>query len=98
MLFGIMAIQIKRKAPNCHTILEVVRLRWGKAAHLVRQNAHAQVDSLQSCEHCLWKYCLFQGRGASVGQYAKTSPLRSHHSVVAWEWFKLQLIADGARL
>ena len=35
MLFGIMAIQIKRKAPNCHTILEVVRLRWGKAAHLV---------------------------------------------------------------
>ncbi|CAK0737642.1 hypothetical protein CVIRNUC_000946 [Coccomyxa viridis] len=35
MLFGIMAIQIKRKAPNCHTILEVVRLRWGRAAHLV---------------------------------------------------------------
>ena len=27
--------QIKRKAPNCHTILEVVRLRWGRAAHLV---------------------------------------------------------------
>ncbi len=27
--------QIKRKAPNAHTILEVVRLRWGKAAHLV---------------------------------------------------------------
>lgn len=35
MLFGIMAIQIKRKAPNAHTILEVVRLRWGKAAHMV---------------------------------------------------------------
>ena len=29
MLFGVMAIQVKRKAPNCHTILEVVRLRWG---------------------------------------------------------------------
>ena len=29
-------LQIKRKAPNCHTILEVIRLRWGKAAHLVR--------------------------------------------------------------
>ena len=36
MLFGVMAIQVKRKAPNCHTILEVVRLRWGTAAHLVR--------------------------------------------------------------
>jgi hypothetical protein len=36
MLFGVMAIQVKRKAPNCHTILEVVRLRWGTVAHLVR--------------------------------------------------------------
>ena len=36
MLFGVMAIQVKRKAPNCHTILEVVRLRWGVPAHLVR--------------------------------------------------------------
>jgi len=35
MLFGIMAVLIKRRAPNAHTILEVVRVRWGTAAHLV---------------------------------------------------------------
>lgn len=35
MLFGIMAVLIKRRAPNAHTILEVVRVRWGTAAHIV---------------------------------------------------------------
>jgi Na+/proline symporter len=50
MLFGIMAIQIKRKAPNCHTILEVVRLRWGKAAHLVSPcNMHASCSRVLHC-------------------------------------------------
>ena len=36
MLFGVLAVQIKRKAPNAHTILEIVRHRWGKWAHWVR--------------------------------------------------------------
>ena len=40
LLFGVMAIQIKRKAPTAHTILEVVRLRWGKAAHIVSAPFH----------------------------------------------------------
>ena len=35
MLFGVLAVQIKRRAPNAHTILEIVRHRWGVAAHLV---------------------------------------------------------------
>ena len=35
MLFGVLAVQIKRKAPNAHTILEIVRHRWGKWAHWV---------------------------------------------------------------
>eukprot|EP00271_Cylindrocystis_brebissonii_P005317 TRINITY_DN17306_c0_g2_i1.p1 TRINITY_DN17306_c0_g2~~TRINITY_DN17306_c0_g2_i1.p1 ORF type:complete len:683 (-),score=119.61 TRINITY_DN17306_c0_g2_i1:97-2145(-) len=34
LLFGVMAIEIKRKAPNAHTICEIVRARWGTAAHL----------------------------------------------------------------
>uniref|UniRef100_A0ACD5U4C8 Uncharacterized protein n=1 Tax=Avena sativa TaxID=4498 RepID=A0ACD5U4C8_AVESA len=35
LLFGIMAIEIKRKAPNAHTVCEIVRARWGTAAHVV---------------------------------------------------------------
>lgn len=35
LLFAILAVEIKRKAPNIHTILEVVLARWGKVAHIV---------------------------------------------------------------
>ncbi|KAM7493795.1 hypothetical protein LguiB_028404 [Lonicera macranthoides] len=35
LLFGVMAIEIKRKAPNAHTVCEIVKARWGTAAHLV---------------------------------------------------------------
>ena len=34
LLFGILGIEIKRKAPNAHTFLEMIQVRWGKAAHL----------------------------------------------------------------
>ncbi|XP_061352101.1 urea-proton symporter DUR3 [Gastrolobium bilobum] len=35
MLFGIMAIEIKRKAPHAHTVCEIVKARWGTSAHIV---------------------------------------------------------------
>lgn len=35
LLFGVMAIEIKRKAPNAHTVCEIVKARWGTAAHIV---------------------------------------------------------------
>ncbi|GMQ03936.1 hypothetical protein CsSME_00049540 [Camellia sinensis var. sinensis] len=35
LLFGVIAIEIKRKAPYAHTICEIVKARWGTAAHLV---------------------------------------------------------------
>ncbi|XP_043688236.1 urea-proton symporter DUR3-like [Telopea speciosissima] len=35
LLFGVMAIEIKRKAPNAHTVCEVVKARWGTKAHIV---------------------------------------------------------------
>ncbi|XP_072961914.1 urea-proton symporter DUR3 isoform X1 [Typha angustifolia] len=35
LLFGVMAIEIKRKAPKAHTVCEIVRARWGTAAHVV---------------------------------------------------------------
>ncbi|CAI5528189.1 unnamed protein product [Closterium sp. Naga37s-1] len=35
LLFGIIAIEIKRKAPNAHTVCEIVKARWGTAAHIV---------------------------------------------------------------
>ena len=34
LLFGIIAIEIKRKCPNCHTFLEIVDARWGFGAHI----------------------------------------------------------------
>lgn len=35
LLFGILAVEIKRKAPTAHTMLEIIRARWGKTAHKV---------------------------------------------------------------
>merc|ERR1719440_1953733 len=31
--FGILAVDIKIRAPNAHTFLELVKVRWGKCAH-----------------------------------------------------------------
>jgi len=33
LLFGILAIEVKRRAPTCHTVCELVLARWGHAAH-----------------------------------------------------------------
>ncbi|KAJ1628064.1 hypothetical protein T492DRAFT_595123 [Pavlovales sp. CCMP2436] len=35
LLFGILAIEIKVKAPTAHTFLELVNARWGKRAHII---------------------------------------------------------------
>ncbi|KAH9603338.1 hypothetical protein KSS87_015275 [Heliosperma pusillum] len=35
ILFGIIAIEIKRKAPYAHTVCEIVKARWGTPAHIV---------------------------------------------------------------
>lgn len=35
LLFGVMAVEIKRKAPRAHTVLELVRKRWGHVANIV---------------------------------------------------------------
>ncbi|XP_062172280.1 urea-proton symporter DUR3 [Alnus glutinosa] len=35
LLFGVMAIEIKRKAPYAHTVCEIVKARWGTVAHIV---------------------------------------------------------------
>merc|ERR1719271_277201 len=35
LLFGILAIEIKRRAPAAHTFLEIIRVRWGALAHIV---------------------------------------------------------------
>ncbi len=35
LLFAILAVEIKRKAPTIHTFLEIIRCRWGKAAHII---------------------------------------------------------------
>lgn len=35
LLFGILAVQIKRKAPSAHTVGEIILARWGKTVHMV---------------------------------------------------------------
>lgn len=35
MLFATLAIELKRRAPNAHTFLEVVRARYGGVTHMV---------------------------------------------------------------
>uniref|UniRef100_A0A7S2ZAV8 Urea transporter n=1 Tax=Rhodosorus marinus TaxID=101924 RepID=A0A7S2ZAV8_9RHOD len=35
ILFSILAVQVKRRAPTCHTFLEIIRARWGTIAHIV---------------------------------------------------------------
>lgn len=35
LLFATLAIELKRRAPNAHTFLEVIRARYGMATHLV---------------------------------------------------------------
>lgn len=34
LLFGVLAINLKKVAPSAHTVCEIVRSRWGKGAHL----------------------------------------------------------------
>jgi Na+/proline symporter len=33
LLFGILAIELKRRAPRCHTVCELALVRWGTTAH-----------------------------------------------------------------
>jgi Na+/proline symporter len=35
LLFGILVIELKIKAPNTHTILDRIRVRWATGAHKV---------------------------------------------------------------
>ncbi|CAG8638451.1 9504_t:CDS:2 [Ambispora gerdemannii] len=35
LLFAILAIELKRKAPNAHTFLEIINARYGKATHII---------------------------------------------------------------
>jgi len=34
LLFGVLAINLKKVAPSAHTVAEIVMARWGKAAHI----------------------------------------------------------------
>jgi len=34
LLFGVIAISLKKVAPSAHTVCEIVNARWGKTAHI----------------------------------------------------------------
>jgi len=38
--FGIVAVEIKRRAPTAHTVLEIVAIRWGNKARVVCPISH----------------------------------------------------------
>lgn len=44
LLFGCLAIEIKRKAPTAHTMLEIIRARWGTLAHIVSVACLSQLE------------------------------------------------------
>ena len=61
LLFGILAIEIKRKAPTAHTMLEIIRARWGTLAHIVRKapmSAFSQTIMMRAMP-CLPLYAVF---------------------------------------
>ncbi|KAL6756843.1 hypothetical protein V8C86DRAFT_1810197 [Haematococcus lacustris] len=35
LLFSVLAVEVKRKAPTVHTVLEIIKARWGMTAHKV---------------------------------------------------------------
>lgn len=35
LLFAMISSKLKQHAPFCHTYLEIIKARWGRAAHLV---------------------------------------------------------------
>lgn len=35
LLFAVLAIELKKRAPNAHTFLEIVYARYGKATHII---------------------------------------------------------------
>lgn len=35
LLFSYLAVLVKRRAPSCHTFLEIIKVRWGTLAHIV---------------------------------------------------------------
>ena len=34
LLFAMISSKLKQHAPHCHTFVEIIRVRWGKFAHL----------------------------------------------------------------
>ena len=34
-LFAVVGLELKHRAPKAHTMLEVIYVRWGRAAHIV---------------------------------------------------------------
>jgi urea-proton symporter len=35
ILFSVIAVLVKRRAPTCHTFLEIILARWGKPTHII---------------------------------------------------------------
>lgn len=66
LLFGVMAIELKRRAPRCHTLLELVRKRWGNVANWVCSLPHKQNNTQNGRK---------SGSNASQGHLATVEPV-----------------------
>ena len=57
-LFGVVGLEMKQKAPTATTIMQVVRKRWGMAAHLVSHVLPPQPHAAAASSPSLLVVCL----------------------------------------
>ena len=79
LLFATLAIELKRRAPNAHTFLEVIRARYGVYAHLVYTVFGLMTNVLVTTM-------------VSLLSHAQTSKLTSFS--VAYRWERRRYIVD----
>jgi hypothetical protein len=75
LLFGILAIEVKRRAPNAHTFLEIIKVRWGTLAHLVFMFFGLSANLIVSAMLLLGGWCVRTHARASVTTLAPRLPL-----------------------
>jgi len=71
LLFGILGIEIKRRAPNAHTFLEIINVRWGKTAHFVFMFFGLAANLIVSAMLLLGGCAVFEGT-AGIPIYASS--------------------------
>ena len=89
LLFGILAIEIKRRAPNAHTFAELVRVRWGTVRVAESPDACTHTHTLREQRANAAASMRRTKRAPLATAYAHVPPLprgpsRRPHLVLRW--------------